>query len=261
MRPLKSSDITEKFLTDRPFLILDAAAFRARSLGSILAKQAIKSGGGIALPLEIWLKIFKLSLPEPEYHLVRVWTVIFHEEHTSLSCEVDSSTLTAALADLRNSREVETIDRYLAAPDEAHDLSFLDELSTDSPRPSPSWKHFSIKVDNSDNLNQGDFFPDCLFLEISVPHIIGHLQDNICWVCQDRDGRTICPGCTRGVAQEFDAFMGCGVNLACPLCLGLDFMREDKRLLQAYYWDELPKEEEEARDLRFEQRYQELGYL
>lgn len=54
--------------------------------------------------------------------------------------------------------------------------------------------------------------------------------------------------------------MGCGVDLACPLCLGLEFMRRDKELLEAYYWDGLPEEEEVARDLRFEERLGELGY-
>ena len=79
-------------------------------------------------------------------------------------------------------------------------------------------------------------------------------------MCDYKDGHTICPGCTGGVAQKFDAFMGCGVDLACPLCLGLDFMRRDKELLQEYYWDGLPEEEEEARRVRFEERLGELGY-
>lgn len=58
----------------------------------------------------------------------------------------------------------------------------------------------------------------------------------------------------------FGAFMGCGVDLACPLCLGLDFMQRDKDHLEAYYWDPMPEEEEIARDRRFERRLNELGY-
>ena len=54
--------------------------------------------------------------------------------------------------------------------------------------------------------------------------------------------------------------MGCGVQLACPLCLGLDFMQQDKTLLETYYWEEMPEEERTARDRRFEERYRELGY-
>ena len=65
MYPLTPSDITTTFLTDRPFLLLDASAFNARYVGSLLAKNAIKSKGGLALPQEIWLEIFNLSIKEP----------------------------------------------------------------------------------------------------------------------------------------------------------------------------------------------------
>ena len=61
-----------------------------------------------------------------------------------------------------------------------------------------------------------------------------YLQDKVCRICDYEDGHTICPGCTGGIAQKFDAFVGCGVDLACPLCLGLDFMRRDKALQQTY---------------------------
>ena len=56
--------------------------------------------------------------------------------------------------------------------------------------------------------------------------------------------------------------MGCGVNLACRLCLGLNFMWKDKRLLGSYYHEglPLPEEEELARGDRFESRLKELGY-
>ena len=54
--------------------------------------------------------------------------------------------------------------------------------------------------------------------------------------------------------------MGCGVDLACPLCLGLDFMQKDKFLLKTYYYDPMPEEEESARSRQLEQRLSELGY-
>jgi hypothetical protein len=37
-----------------------------------------------------------------------------------------------------------------------------------------------------------------------------------CSMCHG--SRYICPGCTRGRAQRYEAFMGCGVDLACPVC-------------------------------------------
>lgn len=54
--------------------------------------------------------------------------------------------------------------------------------------------------------------------------------------------------------------MGCGADLACPLCLGLDFMQEDKALLEKYYDEEMPEELCSARKRRFQARLEELGY-
>lgn len=146
-----------------------------------------------------------------------------------------------------------TAEHYLAAPDQHHGLSFFD-FTTPGARPLPKSRSFSITVTDSD----GKFLPHCLFHEITVPDVIARVQDTVCFVCGDE--HTICPGCTGGVAQRFDAFMGCGVQLACPLCLGLDFMQQDKTLLETYYWEEMPEEERTARDRRFEERYRELGY-
>ena len=163
------------------------------------------------------------------------------------------SALTSPLAHLDSGDEVRAVERYLAAPDQDHDLSFTTNSRVRA-RPPPRSRFFSITVTNGDYA----FLPHCLFYEITVPDIIAHLQDFKCWVCEDR--RTICPGCTGGVAKRFDAFMGCGVDLACPLCLGLDFSQNDKVLLKTYYYDPMPKEEESARSRQLEQRLSELGY-
>lgn len=218
----------------------------------------MKSKGGIALPPEIWLQIFeflKIPVKKSEYHLARVLTATPRGGSTTLSCEVELSALTFPLAHLDNGQEVQAIERYLAAPGQQHDLSFLEKMEACS-RPSPTSKFFSITVTDSDDI----LLPHCLFHEVTVPDVIAHLQNVICMVCQGRDSHTICPGCTGGIAQKFDAFMGCGVDLACPLCLGLSFMQRDKELLEAYYWDPMPEEEETARSHRFERRLNELGY-
>ncbi len=286
MLPLTPSAVTTTFLRDKPFLLLNASAFDTRYVGSLLADGALKSKGGIALPPEIWLNIFdlvKLRTKTPEYHLARVLTATSRGENTTLSCEVDLSALTSPLACLDSAEEVLAIESYLAAPNQEHNLSFLEPeeaekrkhrntifpalmgfepITTTNPTPTtearqlPISKFFYITVTDSDN----NFLPHCLFHEVTVPDVIAHLQDVVCEFCEGRDGHTICPGCTGGRAQKFGAFMGCGVDLACPLCLGLDFMREDKDLLQAYYWDEMPDEEKLARICRFERRLDELGY-
>ncbi len=256
MLPLTASAVTTKFLRDKPFLLLNASAFDTRYVGSLLADGGLRSKGGIALPPELWRNIFDLVKPrtkKPEYHLARVLTATSRGEKTTLSCEVDLSALTSPLACSENEQEVEAVESYLAAPTQEHDLSFLEPNEA---RPSPISKFFYFTVTDSEN----DLLPHCLFHKVTVPDVIAHLQDFICGVCDYKNGHTICPGCTGGIAQKFDAFMGCGVDLACPLCLGLDFMREDKDLLQTYYWTEMPDEEKMARSHRFERRLDELGY-
>ena len=167
------------------------------------------------------------------------------------------SALTFPLAGLGDKEQVVAIEQYLATPDQQYDLSLVEEKWKTLSRQSPTSNFFSTTVDTT---SPTTYFPPCLFHDITVPDIIGHLQDDVCWVCKFEDGHTICPGCTGGVADKFDAFMGCGVLLACPLCLGLDFMQRDKALLETYYWDPMPEEEAEARSRRFESRLKELGY-
>ena len=259
MRPLTSSAVTTTFLTDRPFLLLNASAFSTRYVGSLLAEGAIRSKGGISLPNEIWFKIFEIvKLPEKtsKYHLARVLTAIPRGEKTTLKCEVELSAITFPLADLDNAYEMRVIESYLAAPGQQHDPDILAKINARSPRPSPTSKFFSISVTDSDN----HFLRHCLFHEITVPDVISYLQDNVCGICEEENGHTICPGCTGGKADGFGAFMGCGVDLACPLCLGLSFMERDKKLLETYYWDPMPEEERVARSRRFKRRLNELGY-
>lgn len=165
MRPLTSSAVTTAFLKDKQFLLLNASVFDTRYVGSLLTKDAIKSEGGIALPPEIWLKIFKLLTKKPEYHLARVLTATSRGESTTLSCEVDLSALTSPLAYLDNAHEVRAMESYLAAPDQQHGLSFLGIDPGSSYRPSPTSRFFSISVTDSDNY----FLPHCLFYENHSP--------------------------------------------------------------------------------------------
>ncbi len=219
----------------------------------------MRSKGGIPLPNQIWFEIFeivKFHVKTPEYHLARVLTSNPRGEKTTLNCEVELSAITFPLADLENWYEARLINRYLAAPGQQHDLDVLEKINGRSSRPPPTSKFFSITVTDSDN----NLLPHCLFHEITVPDVISHLQDNVCGICKEENGHTICPGCTGGKADGFGAFMGCGVDLACPLCLGLSFMKRDKELLETYYWDPMPEEERVARSRRFKRRLNELGY-
>ena len=176
-----------------------------------------------------------------------------------LECEIDTSALISSPASIDNEDEIRAVEEYLAFPnqDDKRDPFIQHHLDLSSTRPQPLSRFFTITVTSA---HDAIFLPDCVFHEIEVPDLIGRLQEYECHVCEFRDGHTICPGCTGGVAQRYGAFMGCGVDLACPLCLGLNFMLEDKSLLQADYWEGLPEEEERARSDRFESRLKELGY-
>lgn len=54
--------------------------------------------------------------------------------------------------------------------------------------------------------------------------------------------------------------MGCGVDLVCPVCIGLDVAREHKDFLQAYYTGDTPEDEQEKMDALLQARFDELGY-
>ena len=204
--------------------------------------------------------IFNLLLTKPPtYHLARPLRITSHGDRVVLECEIDTSDLISSPEYIDNEDEIRTVEDYLAFPDR-HDKSdpfIQDILSTRSTRPQPTSHFFTITVTSAPH---AIFLPDCLFYDITVPDLIGRLQEYVCHVCEFRRRHTICPGCTGGVAQRYGAFMGCGVDLACPLCLGLDFMEEDKSLLEHYYYEGLPEEEERARNERFESRLKELGY-
>ena len=258
MHPVTPSSITPSFRTHLPYLLLDASAFSTYHIGSLLLKNLIKSSGGISLPQEIWYMIFSL-LPTkpPTYHLARPLRIKSLGDDVVLECEIDTSALIFSHEHVDNEGEIRALEDYLAFPDRHDEIDpFIQDLLSTT-RPQPTSRFFTITVTSAPHAIS---LPDCLFYDITVPDLIARLQDYSCRVCNFRDGHTICPGCTGGVAQRYGAFMGCGVDLACPLCLGLDFMEEDKGLLERYYWEGLPKEEKRARRYKFESRLMELGY-
>ena len=112
----------------------------------------------------------------------------------------------------------------MAAPDQKFDLPILKDST--AARSSPPYMFFSITLTDSDN----EFLPHCLFHELSVPDIIARLQNYKCNVRKDAGRHIICPGRTR-ISGDFGALTTCDYLLACPLCLGLDFMKEDEALM------------------------------
>jgi len=97
-----------------------------------------------------------------------------------------------------------------------------------------------------------------LYGKVTSPDMIARMEGGDCWFCGNT--RDICPGCTGGVAEEFYCFMGCGVDLACPNCMGVEFALRDKEYLEKYYDKEPPESKLLARRARWDARLKELGY-
>jgi hypothetical protein len=79
--------------------------------------------------------------------------------------------------------------------------------------------------------------------------------------CMECGGeRTICPGCCQ-LDERFPGLrMGCGVDLACPQCLGWEFALIDRAWHKRHYWDPASDDEQRQRDARVAERCAELGY-
>ena len=252
MYPLLWSDITPEFLHVRPFLLLDVSIFNTQYVGNLIMNGRIKSQAGIALPHELWLKILDyIGIRKPEFCLARPLTATDHEGYTTLTCEVNTSALNSIVTDLKDQSDVNTINAFLTSPDEEYDMSFTNDLHEVLERESHQAQYFKISLaydgddrstsSDDENASNDDYSVstiqealglDCLFHQLDVPNIIAHLQEYHCQLCRGR--HTICPGCTGGKAQRFDAFDGCDKDLACPLCLGQGFMYEDKGLWRDY---------------------------
>ena len=143
-----------------------------------------------------------------------------------IECEIDTSALISSPAYIHNEDEIRAVENYLAFPDQ-NDIPYFfgqDHLDACSTRPQPASCFFTVTVTSAHHVM---LLPDCFFHDITVPDLIGRLQEYKCHVCEFKERHTICPGCTGGVAQQYGAFMGCGVDLAGRLCLGLKFMLED----------------------------------
>ncbi|KAL8944453.1 MAG: hypothetical protein Q9211_000595 [Gyalolechia sp. 1 TL-2023] len=251
MHPLTSADIQPTFLAKKPILLLNT-----RILPVCTLIHYIIAGAAGNLPTEIWLKIIEYAKPEDaKYKAVQPTSIVPSKRGTILQCRLVNLDLT-----FYDRAEVKAAEQWLESPHtyeqqrESDDGIAFGAEETD--------KTFAILFPSTP-VSSGDpapalSVPDCLFTAVTVPDVISRLHQGRCEVCDGRRG--ICPGCTGGVAQRYHAEMGCGELLACPLCMGLDFMGEDKEFLQEYYWDEPPSDEKAARDARLRARWDELGY-
>ncbi|KIM82810.1 hypothetical protein PILCRDRAFT_820096 [Piloderma croceum F 1598] len=91
--------------------------------------------------------------------------------------------------------------------------------------------------DNSDSEGEGSYSSDR-----NPEDCWGDLNHD-CRLCGTE--RMFCPGCTGGMISEVghaDLFMGCLVDIRCPLCVGEAEAYEDKDFWQRHYWTHDPEE-------------------
>lgn len=99
-----------------------------------------------------------------------------------------------------------------------------------------------------------------LFSAITVPDIISWLEYGDCLLCNAV--RVICPGCSGGRYEEFifDEHLGCGMNIPCPLCMGIDFTEEYLDECRSEHGDDGEnREADEEFDKWYQGRFVELG--
>jgi hypothetical protein len=112
----------------------------------------------------------------------------------------------------------------------------------------------------------------CLFADLTVPDVIAWEEDGNCAACMAssllEDGsehwqsyRYICPACSNRECPICGGpCLPCGVQVPCPLCIGVDISDEHEAFFAKYKDDSAPEEEETALADRLRQRMNQLGY-
>ncbi|KAI1136141.1 hypothetical protein F5Y05DRAFT_415324 [Hypoxylon sp. FL0543] len=258
MKSVKRDDVARKRFTKDSLLLLNTSKLGIRYVMQLLHRSNtnVRSKGGISLPTELWTGILKFARKgtKDEFCLVKASVVSELPDMVVLRCDrhkFDCPEDEVLAGDLGDERSVKDFEYYLrcATPSTAESLKI--ELPKLSLLTGPE-NSFIVVLDATPTV-------PCLYTCLEVADIIARLDDGSCWVCDGK--RFICPGCTGGVTEEFGVFMSCGVDLACPLCMGVDFSQDHKSYLENYVWVEAPKEEEEEMEEQVGDRLKELGYI
>ncbi|KAK3360729.1 hypothetical protein B0T25DRAFT_578590 [Lasiosphaeria hispida] len=288
MRAARASDIGVQYFT-KSLHLLDTGRVGECYIGQLVARcggSNIRSKRrNAALPTEIWnmiIKLLKADSRRSEYCFVRASALPSTNSSQRLICctryNFDKDLSEYLLAgNLDSKKAVRAFGDFLIDPDrfpvgedgQIHiedaynggvgcvetglELPALNEMS------GPGNVFYVALLD--EKKNEGVI--PCLMVDVDILDVIAFIDDGDCRVC---DGlRSICPGCTSGVAHEFGVFMGCGVDLACPLCMGLDLAVEHHGFLKERYHLHLQDadgDDSEAEDMmeRVLGRAKELGY-
>ncbi|KAI2606706.1 hypothetical protein GGR54DRAFT_620403 [Hypoxylon sp. NC1633] len=264
MRPVDITDFPRGRVTQDTLLLLNTSRLGLRYAKQLLTRDhnpdiTIRSKGGKTLPNEIWTKILKFTRErtkgiDDQFCLVKAEIVTTSPTTTLLRCfrhEFNHSGYQLLTGCIESSLCVSEFEDYLAAATPA----VAETLEVEVPelrRLSGPDNTFDVVLDTTSTGR-------CLYTDLEVPDLIARLEDGDCWVCSGN--KFICPGCTGGIAQEFQVFMSCGVDLACPLCIGVEFSQNHKNFLDHNLWNERLLEDEKRYMLELvEDRLEELGY-
>ncbi|KAI1440899.1 hypothetical protein F5Y02DRAFT_322575 [Annulohypoxylon stygium] len=237
MRPLEIADAPQISPEMEGLYLLNDAKVDPHYFEQLLNRKGtvIRSKAGSSLPNELWAAILEFAYTgEDSFRLAMIETVSASPEALVLRCFkydfVDSEEEVQSLAGRLPNRDwVLAFEDYLTRAKPEKKLvefkGFHEYLLSRDPDPK---NNYEVVLDTTTK-NQ------CIYTCLTVPDVIAKIDDDWCCFCNRR--RFICPGCTGGQIQKYgDLFMGCGVDLACPLCMGLDFSEYHKDVLEKHYY-------------------------
>jgi hypothetical protein len=253
MKMVGPGNASAQVLDDKPLMLFNRSLLGIRYIRQLLAstKTSFTSTGGTALPTELWNMILRFALDDTQDSFCFAQGISLGKSLIGeiLHCRVVSLEDGPLCGDLDNYEEVDAFEEFMNKPNQHTSLPFTEPTLR-------LGQTFEILITPADDGLPAD--SACLFSDVTVPDIISCMEDGDCSFCSN--SRFICPGCTGGRAQKFEVFMGCGVELACPLCMGTDFSQEHKGFLQEYYWHEPLEAEQRLVDDWLQQRLEEFGY-
>jgi hypothetical protein len=280
MKPISHKNDLAHIIDDKPVMMLNSGLLGIRyimQLNALGYNTNITTTSGTSLSIDLWDMILGFALVDVQnsfcfvqgislwkssigeiLHCRRINLLLEGEDEEIPNDDVDP--ITEEYVEIRrragvlfgnfdNTEAVRSFEEFMNKPEEftaPHTIQ-LDQGCGNT---------FDILITSADDNLLVD--SACLFSNLTVPDVISRMEGGACSFCSG--SRLFCPGCTGGRAQEFGVFMGCGVGLACPLCIGIDFPLEHKAFLRRYYWDDPPEEEEESIKNWLQQRMDELGY-
>jgi hypothetical protein len=255
MKPVTSKTSLSKLLDNASILMLKSHHEGICYMTQLLASpsSSITTKAGISLPNELLNKIISLvaSDTDPSFCLVQITSI----KGKLLKCRRISDEGWPFCGELGSASDIELFEEFLDNPNTAP----ASQLGIPPIKPSQNKRNeFELYITPLDNNLRASAV---LFHDIKVPDVIAFMEDGECGFCRERNQKFFfCPGCTGGWAQQYDMFMGCGVDLVSPVCIGLDVAREHKEFLQTYYREPAPEDEEEAMKAVLKARFDELGY-